>query len=75
MLTMGAGTPALLTRQSMRPNQRLAFCLPACRDNDLGPFLDKNLDDSFADAARAAGDDGDFPVQSAHSLPPSHFRS
>jgi hypothetical protein len=46
--------------------QRLAFRLPACRDNDLGPFLGKELDDFFADAARTAGNDGDFSVQSAH---------
>ena len=55
--------------------QRPAFLLPARGDDDLGPFLDKELGDFFADTARSAGDDGDFSIESAHSLPPSRFQS
>ena len=55
--------------------QRGAFVLPARGDDDFGALLDKKRRDAFADAARPAGDDGNFSLQRAHSnLPTNRFR-
>ena len=54
--------------------QRGAFLPAASGDNNLGAVRHKMFDNPFADAAGAAGNDGDFPVEHTHSCLLSRYR-